>query len=66
MRHDNALVEIEASYIKWKQFGVSREILNGLALCMIRHKAFDNINIGLNEFMQVLVPEAAKGSRTVG
>ncbi|HFT7190644.1 TPA: hypothetical protein ACGRRN_003134 [Enterobacter ludwigii] len=32
---------------------------------MIRHKAFDNINIGLNEFVRVLVPEAAKESRIV-
>lgn len=46
MRHDNTSVALEATHIKWKQYGGPCEIPNGLALCAIHHKAFDKGSIG--------------------
>jgi len=65
MRHDNALVAVEAAHIKWKQYGGPCDITNGLALCAIHHKAFDKGSIGLDENMCVVVSNGVNGGGIV-
>ncbi|EWD41948.1 restriction endonuclease [Klebsiella pneumoniae] len=65
MRHDNTSLALEATHIKWKQYGGPCEIPNGLALCAIHHKAFDKGSIGLDENMRVQISEAVNGSGIV-
>ncbi len=64
MRHDNALIALEAAHIRWKQHHGPCEVPNGLALCAIHHKAFDRGSIGLDENMRVVVSGAVNGGFT--
>lgn len=65
VRHDDITVALGAACIKWRQYGGSYEIPNGLALCIVCHKAFDRGSIGLDENMWVLVSNAVDGGGIV-
>ena len=41
------LIDVEAAHIKWHAAGGPDEVSNGLALCVLHHKAFDRGALGL-------------------
>lgn len=53
LRLDGALVGLEAAHIRWKQYGGTHEVNNGLALCSLHHSAFDMGAIGIDEHMAI-------------
>jgi putative restriction endonuclease len=58
---DTVLVVIEAAHIKWKQYSGVCEVVNGVALCSIHHKAFDRGVITFDSELKVQVSPAATG-----
>ena len=61
-RLDNVPVGIDAAHVRWWAAGGPDEISNGLALCVLHHKAFDLGAIGLTEDLHVRVASAFNGS----
>lgn len=52
---------LEAAHIRWHQADGPDEVSNGLALCVLHHKALDRGVIGVNEDRQVLVSAKLAG-----
>lgn len=46
---------LEAAHIKWHQAGGPDEVTNGIALCVVHHKALDRGVIGLKDDLTVVV-----------
>ena len=46
---------LEAAHIKWHQAGGPDDVTNGIALCVIHHKALDRGVIGLNEDLTIII-----------
>lgn len=55
------VIGLEAAHIRWHASGGPDEVSNGLALCMIHHKAFDRGGIGLADDFTLLVSPALHG-----
>jgi len=60
-RLDGQPILIEAAHIMWHNMGGPDEVANGLALCVLHHKAFDRGAIGLTENHRVVVSAHAMG-----
>ena len=56
---------LEAAHIKWVAYGGSDEIHNGLALCVLHHKAFDRGAFAINDDLKLLVANSLKGGDLV-
>ncbi len=59
------LVGLEAAHIRWHTDGGPDEVRNGLALCVVHHKAFDRGGIGLSDDLELLVSPALYGQNPV-
>lgn len=46
---------LEAAHIKWHQAGGPDEVTNGIALCVVHHKALDRGVIGLTTEMTIII-----------
>lgn len=55
------VIGLEATHIRWHANGGPDEVSNGLALCMIHHKAFDRGGIGLTDDFTLLISPALHG-----
>ncbi len=60
-RLDGQPILIEAAHIMWHNMGGPDEVANGLALCVLHHKAFDRGAIGLTEDHRIVVSAHAIG-----
>ena len=49
LRLEDELLGLEAAHIKWHSHGGPDEVPNGLALCMMHHKALDRGALGLEQ-----------------
>ena len=49
LRLEDELLGLEAAHIKWHSYGGPDEVPNGLALCMMHHKALDRGALGLEQ-----------------
>ena len=61
IRIDDQLMGLEAAHIRWHANGGPDEVTNGLALCVIHHKAFDRGGIGLSNELELLVSTELHG-----
>ncbi len=61
IRLQDQLMGLEAAHILWHANGGPDEIANGLALCVIHHRAFDRGGIGLGDNLELLVSSALRG-----
>ena len=61
IRLQDQLMGLEAAHILWHANGGPDEIANGLALCVIRHRAFDRGGIGLGNDLELLVSSDLRG-----
>lgn len=61
IRIDDQLIGLEAAHIRWHANGGPDEVPNGLALCMLHHKAFDQGGISLSDDYRLLVSPALHG-----
>ncbi len=61
IRLDNHLMGLEAAHIRWHSSGGPDEVPNGLALCVIHHRAFDRGGIGLSDNLDLLVSSELHG-----
>lgn len=61
IRIDDQLIGLEAAHIRWHANGGPDEVSNGLALCMLHHKAFDRGGISLSDDYRLLVSPALHG-----
>lgn len=52
---------LEAAHIKWHQAGGPDEVPNGIALCVVHHKALDRGVIGLKDDMTVAISAELHG-----
>lgn len=65
-RLDTTPVAIDAAHIRWWAAGGPDDLGNGVALCVLHHKAFDLGAIGLSVDLRILVSRAFHGGdRTV-
>ncbi len=55
------LLGLDAAHIRWQTAGGPDEVCNGLALCVVHHKAFDRGGIGLSNNFELLVSPALYG-----
>jgi len=64
VRHLNVWMTfcLEAAHIRWHQAGGPDEVTNGLALCVIQHRALDRGVIGPDEERRLLVSAKLAGS----
>ena len=61
IRIDDQLIGLEAAHIRWHANGGPDEVPNGLALCVLHHKAFDRGGISLSDDYRLLVSPALHG-----
>ena len=61
IRLQDQLSGLEAAHILWHANGGPDEIANGLALCVIHHRAFDRGGIGLGNDLRLLVSSDLRG-----
>ena len=52
---------LEAAHIRWHNMDGPDEVANGLALCVLHHRALDRGAIGLNEDHRILVSQQVFG-----
>jgi len=65
-RLDTTPVALDAAHIRWWAAGGPDELGNGVALCVLHHKAFDLGAIGLTDDLRITVSRAFHGNdRTV-
>ncbi|MBF2755579.1 MAG: HNH endonuclease [Gammaproteobacteria bacterium AqS3] len=63
LRLDDVVLGVEAAHIQWHAYNGPSEIGNGLALCILHHKAFDRGAIAIDDNMKVLISEQLSGGR---
>lgn len=63
-RLDNLSVGLDAAHVRWWAAGGPDDVSNGLALCVMHHKAFDLGVIGLTADLRVRVSGAFHGGRS--
>ena len=63
VRLGNHLVAVEAAHIMWHQAGGPDKEENGIALCSLHHKLFDRGVFTITANRELLVAEAAHGTR---
>ncbi len=61
IRLQDQLLGLEAAHILWHANGGTDEIANGLALCVIHHRAFDRGGIGLGNDLRLLDSSDLRG-----
>ncbi len=64
-RINDDLFALEAAHIKWKQFNGPCGVNNGLALCVIHHKALDKGVIGFNSDFDLILSSSLNGGEMV-
>lgn len=62
VRHGHRLVGVEAAHIKWHQAGGPDVEENGLALCTMHHKLFDQGVFTFSDEKEILVSKLAHGT----
>jgi putative restriction endonuclease len=62
VRLGSVSIVLEAAHIKWHQAGGPAQESNGLALCVLHHKAFDKVAFTLTPTGLLLVSDQAHGS----
>ena len=65
IRLQDQLLGLEAAHIPWHSNGGPDEIANGLALCVIHHRAFDRGGIRLGNDLRLLVSSDLRGQSEV-
>lgn len=60
-RIDKLLVGVEAAHIKWHCYNGPDECRNGIAMCSLHHKAFDNGGLALSDDGSILVAKSIHG-----
>ena len=60
-RLDTTPVGVDAAHVRWSAAGGPDELSNGIALCVLHHKAFDLGALGLTEHHRVTVSQAFHG-----
>ncbi len=61
IRLDDRLMGLEAAHIQWHASGGPDAVPNGLALCVVHHRAFDRGGIGLEDTLELLVSDELHG-----
>lgn len=61
IRLDNNLMGLEAAHIQWHAYDGPDEVSNGLALCILHHKAFDLGGISLLDDLRLVVSNDLHG-----
>ena len=61
----NSDLALEAAHIKWHQAGGPDDVSNGLALCVMHHKALDRGAIGLDDDLKLIVSADLHGTNLV-
>ena len=68
IRLGDRLLGLEAAHIQWHSHGGPDQIANGLALCLLHHKALDRGALGLEERkgtgFSVLISRQVRGEKT--
>lgn len=68
IRLGDRLLGVEAAHIRWHSHGGPDDVVNGLALCLLHHKALDSGALGLEERkgtgFSVLISQEVRGERT--
>lgn len=68
IRLGDQLLGVEAAHIQWHSHGGPDQMANGLALCLLHHKALDRGALGLEERkgtgFNVLISREVRGERT--
>lgn len=65
IRIHEQLMGLEAAHIQWHAHGGPDQVPNGLALCVMHHKAFDRGGISLNDNHELLISSQLHGQPSV-
>lgn len=65
IRIHEQLMGLEAAHIQWHAHGGPDQVPNGLALCVMHHKAFDRGGISLNDNHELLISTQLHGQSPV-